>query len=162
MGVDLIKDQAGVSKTTLYKHFPTKEALIENVLLKRDEMFRHDLGRAVAARQGCIPQIKAIFDWHDQWFTRGEFHGCMFIKASEEFPDNSTDIRRISRQHKDHIREMLEDILQAAHLADADLLAAHLLIVLEGMIVNANMFSDRSCVDSSWHFVSELLESRIG
>ena len=162
VGVDLIKEQAGVSKTTLYKHFPTKEALIVGVLLKRDELFRNHLMLSIAEKQDCISQIKAIFDWHDQWFRRGEFHGCMFIKASEEFPDNRSNIRCVSKQHKNYIKEMLEEILKASNVKDAELLAAHLLIVLEGMIVNANMFSDRSCVDSSWYFISELLKSRTG
>lgn len=35
VGVDRIKDASGVAKMTLYKHFATKDILIEQVLLRR-------------------------------------------------------------------------------------------------------------------------------
>ena len=38
-GVDEIMHQSGVSKTTLYKHFPTKEHLILEVLQRRSNAF---------------------------------------------------------------------------------------------------------------------------
>jgi AcrR family transcriptional regulator len=162
IGVDRIKDEAGVSKMTLYKYFPTKEALIESVLMRRDELFREDLERTVAIQASCLDKVHTVFRWHDEWFHRSEFHGCMFIKASEEFPEASSEIRRISMQHKEYVRQMLQSILEAGGVRDANLLAWHLLIMLEGMIVNANMFSDCRCVDTCWRFARELLEGRIG
>jgi AcrR family transcriptional regulator len=161
VGVDRIKDEAGVSKMTLYKYFPTKEALIESVLMRRDALFREDLDRTVANQASCLDKVHAVFKWHDEWFHRSEFHGCMFIKASEEFPENASEIRRISMQHKEYIRQMLQNILEAGGAQDASLLAWHLLIMLEGMIVNANMFSDCRCVETCWHFAKELLKERI-
>jgi AcrR family transcriptional regulator len=162
VGVDRIKDEAGVSKMTLYKYFPTKEALIESVLMRRDALFREDLERMVANQADCLDKVHAVFKWHDEWFQRSEFHGCMFIKASEEFPENGSEIRRISMQHKEYVRQMLQNILEAGGARDASLLASHLLIMLDGMIVNANMFSDCRCVETCWHFAKELLKERIG
>ena len=161
IGVDRIKDEAGVSKMTLYKYFSTKEVLIESVLIRRDELFREGIERAVASAAGCFDKVQAVFRWHDEWFRCGNFHGCMFIKASEEFPDATSEIRRISMQHKEYIGHTLQSILDLGEIKDSALLARHLMIVLEGMIVNANMFSDRSCVDTCWQFISELLNQRL-
>lgn len=161
VGVDRIKDEAGVSKMTLYKYFPTKEALIESVLIRRDEIFRESMEMAVAGVTDCLDKVHAVFKWHDEWFRCDDFHGCMFIKATEEFPDAISEIRRISMQHKEYISHTLQTILELGAIKDAKLLAQYLLIVLEGMIVNANMFSDRGCVDTCWHFVSELLNQRL-
>ena len=161
VGVDRIKDEAGVSKMTLYKYFPTKEILIEGVLRWRDECFRASLDAALAQADSYQNKVRAMFVWHDEWFRKSEFHGCMFIKASEEFPEQSSPIRRIARQHKEHIRELLLAILTSAGAKDADSLSWHLLVVLEGMIVNANMFNDRKCVDLCWPFVSTLLEQHL-
>jgi len=160
VGVDRVKEEAGVSKMTLYKYFPTKEALIENTLIKRDQLFRESLQRALQGQSDYLAKIKAIFAWHGAWFRHADFHGCMFIKASEEFPEHGAEIRRIAQQHKHHIQLLLQGILEEAGIQEATALARHLLIVLEGMIVNANMFSDRSCVEAGWPFVLELLERR--
>ncbi|MEJ8674124.1 TetR/AcrR family transcriptional regulator [Chromobacterium amazonense] len=157
VGVDRIKDEAGVSKMTLYKYFPTKEVLIEGVLRWRDEHFRESLEGAVAVASGCRGKIRAVFDWHDEWFRRDEFHGCMFIKASEEFPENNSPIRLVARQHKERIRQLLRLLLVEGGCKEAEPLSWYLLVMLEGVIVNANMFSDRACVDASWPYVDELL-----
>jgi AcrR family transcriptional regulator len=164
VGVDRIAQEAGVSKMTLYKYFPTKDALIESVLVQRDALFCASVERAVADADpaDCLARVQAVFLWHGAWFCGGEFHGCMFIKASEEYPESGTEIRRISMLHKANMRRVLEGILVAGGIEDAGLLASHLLVVLEGMIVNANMFGDPGCVETCWHFVRELLDRRLG
>ncbi len=163
VGVDRIAQEAGVSKMTLYKYFATKDVLVESVLVQRDALFCASVARAVADADpaDCLAQVQAVFVWHGAWFCDGAFHGCMFIKASEEYPEPGTEIRRISMQHKVNMRRVLEGILVAGGVEDAALLAGHLLVVLEGMIVTANMFSDPGCVETCWHFVRELLVPRL-
>ncbi len=43
VGVDLIRDESGCSKTTLYTHFTNKQHLVEAVLARRDQRFRANL-----------------------------------------------------------------------------------------------------------------------
>jgi len=160
VGVDRIKEGANVSKMTMYKYFPTKEILIENVLLKRDQIFRKGMTDAIKKADSPYRKVKSVFDWHQQWFAREEFYGCMFIKASEEFPDETSEIRKIAKEHKLFIKEALQDILEQEHIKDADELSYQLLITLEGLIVNANMFSNYSGVEISWQFISQLLSLR--
>ena len=160
VGVDRIKEGANVSKMTMYKYFPTKEILIENVLLKRDEIFRNGMSDAIKKADSSYNKIKSVFEWHQQWFAREEFYGCMFIKASEEFPDETSDIRKIAKEHKLFIKDTLQNILELENIEDADDLSYQLLITLEGLIVNANMFSNYCGVEISWKFISQLLGLR--
>ena len=161
VGVDRIRDEAGISKMTLYKYFPTKEALIEGVLQRRDEQFRTSLEQAVAKATGCRDKIRAVFAWHDEWFRREEFHGCMFIKASEEFPEDDSPIRHAAKHHKACIRQLLLTLLEEGGAREAEQLSTYLLVMLEGLIVNANMFADRSCVDACWPYVEDLLDRHL-
>lgn len=161
VGVDRIKDEAGVSKMTLYKYFPTKEALIEGVLRWRDEQFRASLEQSVAARSGCREKLHAVFAWHEEWFRRDEFHGCMFIKASEEFPDEHSPIRHAAQQHKACIRQLLASVLEEGGAREAGRLSDYLFVMLEGLIVNANMFTERSCVETCWPYVEDLLDRHL-
>ena len=165
VGVDRIKEASGVAKMTLYKHFPTKDILIEKVLVRRDEHMRAGLLAAIAEpkvqAQGPLAQLRAVFGWHRQWFASPAFHGCMFIKASEEFLDDASGIRGVSRVHKLWLRDLMDGLLQQAGAAQHAALAAHLLIVLDGLIVDANLFRGQDQVDSTWVMVQDLLAQHL-
>jgi len=162
IGIDRINDEAKVSKMTMYRYFATKEALIEGLLIRRDEMFREGLNFSVAAVIGdSKARIKAIFEWYQSWFESEDFYGCMFIKATEEFPNKESGIRRISKDHKLFIKRLIEQILVDEKVDDADKLSRHILIILEGLIVNANIFSNTQCVEGSWEYVAELIEHHV-
>ena len=160
VGIDRIKEEAQVSKMTMYKYFASKEILIENVLLKRDELFRKALEEAISVHDNHIEKVKAIFDWHVNWFEQEEFYGCMFIKVSEEFPEKKSNIRKIAIEHKQHIKKLISDILVSADFDNYDVLSDHILIVLEGSIVHANMFNKPNAIGISWPFVHSLLQKR--
>ncbi|MCQ9616137.1 TetR/AcrR family transcriptional regulator [Paenalcaligenes niemegkensis] len=159
VGVDRVKKEAGVSKMTLYKHFPTKEALIEAVLLLRDQHFHEGLEAAVASAHTPHAQIKAIFDWHREWFAQEGFYGCMFIKASEEFEVTAGQIHPISRDHKLYIERLLTQRLTQLDPQLAQNLATHLLVVLEGLIIHAHMFPERDPTPGSWALCSQLFKA---
>lgn len=161
VGVDRIKDASGVAKMTLYKHFATKDILIEKVLLRRDEHMRKGLWMAITEpdvlAQGAVAQLRAVFEWHARWFAQPGFHGCMFIKASEEFLDDGSGIREASRAHKDWLRELLDGLLRQAGVVRHEALASHLLIVLDGLIVQANLFRGQDWVTQTWDLVASLM-----
>jgi AcrR family transcriptional regulator len=161
VGVDRIKDEAGVTKMTLYKHFPSKEVLIERVLQQRDDFFRSSLGERVAQQHEPWARLRAIFEWHREWFEQPDFNGCMFIKAVEEFPDKHEAIRRISREHKIWVRCMLQDAISRCSVTEPEALAMHLLVVLDGLIVNVNFFRRPDIVDVAWQQVEWLVRSRM-
>lgn len=140
VGVDRIRDASGVAKMTLYKHFASKEVLIERVLERRDERMRASLVLAVEAQVEPMARLRAVFDWHAQWFSQPDFHGCMFIKAAEEFPDDDCAIREVSRRHKIWLRDYLERLLRALRVQQAAEWSLHLLLTLDGLIVHANLF----------------------
>lgn len=158
VGVDQIKDAACVSKSTMYKYFATKENLIEAVLIRRDDLFCSDLNYEINQINGCMEKIKGVFEWHKKWFSSVDFHGCMFIKASEEFSDKNGKIRFISIKHKENIKNIFLNILNKYQVENSNELARYLLIILEGVIVNCNMFSNSECVESCWPFISETIE----
>lgn len=49
VGVDLIRDKAGVSKTSMYRYFGSKNKLIEAVLARRHQRFADGLNAAVSS-----------------------------------------------------------------------------------------------------------------
>ena len=85
-GIDRILAEAGVAKMTLYKHFGSKDALIQAALERRDERWRAWFRDAVARRaETPRGRLLAVFDALEEWFVRPDFHGCMFIRAAGEY-----------------------------------------------------------------------------
>lgn len=159
VGVDRIRDTAGVSKMTLYKYFPTKEDLIDKVLQQRNEWIITQLNTCVESESNWREQLRAVFAWHGQWFAQSTFHGCLFIKAVEEFPDQAV-IRMTARRHKEMLRVLLANLLDKGMIADSETLSWQLLLILEGMIVTANLSGANDTAEKGWQLVEKLLDLR--
>src|SRR5215831_4878525 len=82
IGVDTIAAEVGISKRTLYNHFPSKDALIAAYLERR---FVH----ARPSDKPPAEQILATFDSLERRFAAKDFRGCPFVNAVAELgPDD--------------------------------------------------------------------------
>ncbi len=139
-GMDMLVDETGISKTSMYKHFRTKEDLILAVLRLRDEHFRNGLYRRMEDLAGTPQdQLIAMFDTLDEWFGEPGYKGCMFIKASSEYQDANHVIHQQSADHKRMLERHIADLAEKAGLANPGLLARQLLLLKEGAIVTAHL-----------------------
>ena len=139
-GMDMLVAETGISKTSMYKHFRTKEDLILAVLRLRDEYFRNWLYRRMdELADGPREQLIAMFDALEEWFDEPGYKGCMFIKASSEFQEASHPIHKQSADHKRMLESHVSELARKAELADPDGLARQLLLLKEGAIVTAHL-----------------------
>jgi AcrR family transcriptional regulator len=139
-GMDLVARETGVSKTSIYKHFRTKEELILAVLRLRDENFRNWLYRRMEELADTPKgQLLAMFDALGEWFREDNFKGCMFIKASAEFQEHDHAINAQAYAHKQLLVDHFEALARQAGLPDPHVSARQLLILKEGAIVIAAM-----------------------
>lgn len=138
-GMDLLSAETGISKTTMFKHFRSKEELILAVLRLRDEEFRNWLFRRMAEAGAPGAQLRAMFDALAEWFASPEFRSCMFIKAASEYPDPAHPIHAQAAEHKRLLFLQLEKIAAAAGAEDPAALARALLLLKEGAIVTAHL-----------------------
>ena len=141
VGMDAIRDAAGIPLKRLYSYFPSKADLVSAVLKQRDRDVRRSMAEFVEARADDPGErILAVFDYLAHWFAEPTFRGCMFINSVGELGGTSTDVRRIARRHKVALRDYLAELAAAAglppHLAD------QLAIVANGAIVAATIYGD--------------------
>ncbi|MEY8838265.1 TetR/AcrR family transcriptional regulator [Cribrihabitans sp. XS_ASV171] len=137
-GMDRLVAETGVSKTSMYKHFRTKEDLILAVLRLRDENFRNWLYRRMEELETTPEgQLLASFDALGEWFSQEGFRGCMFVKAGAEFQEKGHPIHAQASEHKRLLAEHYTALAEAAGARQPELLARQLLILKEGAIAGA-------------------------
>jgi len=160
-GMDLVAKETGVSKTSIYKHFRTKQELILAVLRLRDENFRNWLFRRMEeladTPQG---QLLAMFDALEEWFLEDGFQGCMFIKASAEYQNPDDAINAQSYAHKRLLVDHFENLAAQAGAEDPHALARQFLLLKEGAIVIAAMSHSQDAAHEA-KSVAELLLANV-
>jgi AcrR family transcriptional regulator len=116
VGVDQIIAAAGVTKTTFYKHFESKDDLLVAAIRQRDEWEIRAWTAAVRKMAGDDPraQLLAFFDVLDIWFNAPDFRGCQFINAAAEFPNPHDPVHAVAAEHKRKNRDFFRDLAAAA------------------------------------------------
>ena len=140
VGVDQIIAEAGVAKTTLYRHFATKEALTIEALKLQDEEFRDAMRRFVDARASePLAKILATFDYLVEWFEDTAFHGCPFVSAAHEHAREADPVFAEALMHKRLVIAYFEELAHAANLADPKTAALDINLLHEGAVAVAHV-----------------------
>lgn len=100
VGMDAVRDAAGVSLKTIYRQFPSKEQLVLGVLAHRHELWTSGIDRAVAQAEGPRERLLAIYDHLANWFDEDDFRGCGFINAFGELGATTPAVAEAVRAHK--------------------------------------------------------------
>lgn len=133
--VDAILEKAGVARQSLYLHFASKDGLIAEFLKVRDERWRGAMQRHIAAAANPHEKLLAIFDFLAAWFAQPDFHGCAFINTAVEYADPQHPFHQLSAEHKAHVRADIFALCLEAGLSEAEAVAGHLALLMEGAIV---------------------------
>ena len=139
-GVDQIMEETGIAKTTLYRHFGSKEELIVAALAKTDEATRDEL-RAFVEKVSDDPRTRllATFDLLDIWLKDGDFKGCPFVAAAGEFGDAADPVFQQVKLHKRLYLAYFEELVRAARIAHPKQVAAQIVMLHEGAIAYAQV-----------------------
>src|SRR6266436_2481988 len=89
VGVDTVAAEAGISKRTLYNHFPSKDALIVAYLSRR-------LVPVESSDASPEAQLFGVFDRLERSFASDDFRGCRFVNAVAELGEPSHPANKIA------------------------------------------------------------------
>ncbi|WP_029150994.1 TetR/AcrR family transcriptional regulator [Microbacterium indicum] len=130
VGVDAVRDAAGVSLRALYKEFPAKEDIVLAVLGLRHDMWTTGVRREVDGMTDPAARMLAVYDYLAVWFEEADFRGCGFINAFGELGSSSRRVAEAVREHKQSFQRYVEEIVAAG--GGSRELAAQLAILAEG------------------------------
>lgn len=107
----------GLSKSGLYAHFRSKQALQLAVLVEARTDFGDRVVRPALAASRGVPRLRALFDHWSTWGRAGEPGCCLFVKAANEFDQQDGPVRdELVQAHRD----LLDSIAQIARTGIAE------------------------------------------
>jgi AcrR family transcriptional regulator len=144
VGVDRLVTEAGVTRATFYRHFPTKEALVEAYLRATDADLRHAVDDAL---RGDDPQraLRALLDLIGHTTNTPGFRGCHFINAAAEYPDAAHPARIAISDHRAWFQRTVTELAaQLGHPDPAE--AGQMLVILHDGALAAAQLDDPAAV----------------
>jgi AcrR family transcriptional regulator len=152
VGVDTIAAEIGISKRTLYNHFPSKDALISAYLTRRFTL-------APVSDKPPLEQILGTFDRLQRGFAAKGFRGCPFVNAVAELGAEDQSVKKIAVAFKESRRVWFRDLLRQLDVADAEGLATQLQLLVDGAIATDLVRNDPSVAHAAKAAARVLLEN---
>lgn len=140
VGVDLVVAEAGVAKTSLYRHFRTKDDLVAAFLAREDEDFWGTWDRvADTHKDDARAELDAHLEWIGERVGRPNYRGCPQINVAAEFPEADHPARKVAAAHKLELRHRLKGIAERLGIGRPDELAGQLTLLINGAFVSSQM-----------------------
>jgi AcrR family transcriptional regulator len=147
VGVDLIVEEAGVAKTSLYRHFRTKDELVAAFLEREDADFWDTWNRVAERHKDDAPaELSAQLDWIGERLKRPRYRGCPQLNVAAEFADPAHPARRVAAAHKRELRLRLQGIAERLGVGRPDELGGQLSLLVNGAFVSSEILSPDEAV----------------
>jgi AcrR family transcriptional regulator len=127
-GVERLATESSVSKRTLYQHFPSKTAVVEEYLRSVEQRVPNPL--AHATDQTPRERLLALFDTPAA--GGAPVRGCPFHNAAVEAAGTMPGVREIVRANKRNFIEGLTELAKQAGAGEPRLLGNQLAVLYEG------------------------------
>jgi AcrR family transcriptional regulator len=158
VGVDLIAEEAGTTKKTLYDCFGSKDALVALYLRRRamrwQEFLRSRLGDPETG--DAVDRIHRVFDALEEWHESGA-RGCAFVNAYAEVGSANDPAVDVIRAEKQWMHHLFLRLAGEAGAADPDTVGNLLHLVYEGALVQATAGGDPGAIGRARAAVSGVL-----
>lgn len=158
VGVDLVVEEAGVAKTSLYRHFGTKDDLIAAFLAREDEDFWGTWNRVAEQHQGdAWVELDAHMQWIGERAGRPNYRGCPQINVAAEFPEADHPARKVAAAHKREMRDRLAQIARRMDVEHPDRLAGQLSVLINGAFVSSQVLESGEAIPLLKHAANALV-----
>lgn len=133
---DRLLAEAGVSKVTFYRHFPSKDDLVVAYL---EGVAADERAGLADVRAEHADDPAAVLRWYADGIgslsCAPGFRGCPMINAAAELPDADHPGRRVITEHRTWLTGQAAELLRAMDVTDADAKAEQLMMLRDGAMV---------------------------
>jgi AcrR family transcriptional regulator len=136
-GIDRVIAEAGVTKVTFYRHFPSKHALVLAFLAHRHGRWMAWFTEALQRHGGAARGPSALLPTLAEWFGGAGYRGCAFINSVGELGAATPEVTEIARAHKREMTEAIAGLLPRSRARQRDAQVVALLV--DGAIIRAQV-----------------------
>ncbi len=163
VGINEVIAASGIAKRTLYRWFPSKDLLIEEVMKYRAKQWIQWFEMAVSER-GNTPKerLLATFDVLREWYASPGFRGCPFINAVLEIADASHKAHQVSINLRESIRQIVMQLAAEAGIKNPDFFSQQYLLLIGGASLMATIEQSPEGANFAQTALSVLIDANIG
>lgn len=111
-GVAALRAASGVTLRTLYRHFPSREAMVVGALASRHDRYLERLAALLEDTSGT-DAVLCLFDRVADWMASEAATGCLFAQASVAHPGSHAIGREVER-YRTAVRDLIAARISAA------------------------------------------------
>lgn len=163
VGINEVIAESAVAKRTLYRWFPSKDLLIEEVMKYRAGQWIQWFETAVSER-GNTPKerLLATFDVLREWYASPNFRGCPFINAVLEIADASHKAHHVSINLREAIRQIIVRLAAEAGVKNPDFFSQQYLLLIGGASLMATIEQSPDGATFAQTALSVLIDANLG
>lgn len=144
VGMDTVVKECGVGNATVYRQFPTKDALATAYVQGRADAWFERMQQAAGEHPVPRDKLVAVFEVLAGDTAGSTYRGCPMLNTSTEFPEGGHPAHLAAVDHKQQVRDWFRSLAADAGADHPDRLAEELLIVLNGAYVTGDVLSGRT------------------
>ncbi|MDP3798682.1 MAG: TetR/AcrR family transcriptional regulator [Polaromonas sp.] len=149
VGVDLVVERSGVAKTSLYRHFATKDDLVVAFLEREDAEYWSDWERVAAQeKEDADAELQAHLRWIARHIAGPKYRGCPFLNVATEFPAPTHPARAVATRHKIELHRRLGVLAKKVGTRKPDQLADQLVLLIDGAYMNGQLLGKKGPMHS--------------
>jgi AcrR family transcriptional regulator len=159
VGMADVRDAAGVSLRRLYTLHPSKGDLVSAWLRDRHTRWMQWFADAVESHADTRSDaLLATFDALDQWVATPGYRGCAFLNSLAESSQIDDAHRVIIAAHKRSLIDYLAGLAARDHPDSPDWLVPAIAVLIDGAIVDMDVFGDHTPIVAARIAAEHLLE----
>lgn len=136
VGVDVIIAEAGVAKSSLYRHYRSKDDLIAAYVRSEDQAFWREWDRVCSQHDDARETLIDLLTWIGGKIATPGYRGCPQLNIVAEFPDPGHPARRVATHHKTELRRRLTELAKRLDIATPEAAADQIWLLVDGAFAN--------------------------
>jgi AcrR family transcriptional regulator len=158
VGIDTVVERSGVSKTSLYRLFESKDALIAAFAAEQDRLFWSWWDR-VEEQHTDDPRalLNTLLSGIAKRIGHPAYRGCPFLNLATEFPDSRHPGRAVACANKKEMQRRLSALAGRIGAGDPDRVAAQIALIINGAYVTGTLAGSAGLREDLLEAASKLL-----
>jgi AcrR family transcriptional regulator len=158
VSVDAIAERAGVTKKTVYHHYPSKEALVAACYLARSKVVVEKYQTWASPPGDAAERIDRMFAAVRTYVEAPDFHGCAFLRAAAELASQRDHMAAGAiSDYKATMEAWIAGLLASEGRTRAEGVARSIMMLLDGGLAHVMFHRDETYLDEARQAVATLL-----